>query len=194
MELLIVISLIALLAVAAIVLINPKKQLEKAWDGQRKIQLAKLQRIFEDYYNDNETYPKNENVCYDQVDQVDGNCFCHICGLSGENNFSPYLPRLFCDPQHPKKRYIYQYDCAINSPSWYRICASLSDESNYSVAGPNIKAGKCAVSCPADPAPKYCVKGAICNNCGNFSNCYLPEPCNQPPSLYQDYNCTISCY
>lgn len=139
LELVIVVTLIVLIAVAAFVLVNPLKQIQKGWDGKRKTELGQLQKVLEDWYNDKNCYPRPEQICYD----APVNNACHICG--GKPNspkFSPYLSSLPCDPQSPTKEYLYQVD-DITCPTSYKIYAVLSelpqtDKYNYGVSSNNI--------------------------------------------------------
>jgi len=48
-------------------------------------------------------------------------------------------------------------------------------------------------ACPADPIPKYCFQGAICNNCGDFANCSSGGTCNSPLRLYSNGACSDAC-
>lgn len=50
-----------------------------------------------------------------------------------------------------------------------------------------------APACPADPIPKFCFQGAICNNCGDFGNCTSGGTCNSPLQLYSEGTCTNVC-
>lgn len=151
MELLIAMAIIALVAFIAFFLVNPKKQLDKVQDTRRKQEFAILQRVFDDFYNDNESYPLNNDVCYDPVIEENGICSCHICGLANEDTpFSSYLKRLYCDPEYPRKEYLYQYECEGANPSWYRVCGVLSEKQeenpgyyNYGVASPNQSPAAC---------------------------------------------------
>lgn len=153
LEILIVTAIIALVAVTIIVLFNPMVQINKAKDAKRKHDLDVLQKVMEDFYNDKGCYPKPEEVCYGNIYNV---CdpkatnkiksqSCYICGNetapSQFSSFSPYLPKLPCDPDHPKKRFVYEVEtntnpscsnpggCVSSSlvtcPSWYRIYAQF---------------------------------------------------------------------
>lgn len=183
MELLIVIALIGVLAVAALALFNPKKQMEKAWDGQRKTELATLSKVFEDFYNDNSSYPTANDVCYseEQSDEP-GKCYCYICGNeSTTSNFNPYLSRLPCDPQHPSKRYLYQYDCEAGS--WFKTFAYLSTEDsqggyNWGVASPNTSVGPFPTIIPTStPGPT-----SIPTSVPTATDTPLPSTTSAPPS------------
>ncbi len=154
-EILIVISLMIILLLVAIAILNPTKQIERVWDIKRRQELAILTRVMDDYYNDHQAYPTNTDICYDTptFSPETNSCFCHVCGIeSSHNPFKNYLQSLYCDPQHPTKEYLYQYDCrAGDAPRWYRVCAELSwpDVSlkegnfNYGVASPNISPNYC---------------------------------------------------
>ena len=186
MEFLIVIALIALLATALLILFNPKKQIEKAWDAKRKNQLSELKKVLEDWYNDKNCYPKTSEICFDSPT---ANNTCHICGnQSTSPSFSPYLSSLPCDPQSPKKDYLYQVD-NLTCPNWYRVYAdlSLSDYLNNDPATEEV--GCYNQSC--GPSPNYNYDYGIsspnidlersvnfsycattgCNICGSYQDC-----------------------
>jgi len=147
-ELIVIIAIIAVLTVILIMAINPLKQMERSWDMQKKHDLSVLQKMFEDYYNDKEAYPQPDDVCLDEVQENGGICSCHICGLA-KNNFSAYLQKLHCDPQHPNFDYLYQFECEENNQS-FRICAVLNSKKkeapnhyHYGIASPNYSADIC---------------------------------------------------
>lgn len=56
-ELLVVIAVLGVLAAGMVVLINPAGQIQKSRDAQRKSDLEQIQRLVEQYYNDNGKYP-----------------------------------------------------------------------------------------------------------------------------------------
>lgn len=56
-ELLVVIGIIGILVAGIVALLNPKGQLDKAFDAQRKSDLKQIQNALESYYNDNQAYP-----------------------------------------------------------------------------------------------------------------------------------------
>jgi len=126
MEILIIIGLVALLATVALVLLNPKNQIAKAWDAKRKSDLNTLRKVFEDYYNDHGCYPTPDKVCYNSPNIVSGTYICNICGTEPTSpSFSPYLSKLPCDPQHPTYKYLYQVD-SLSCPKWFRVYSVLS--------------------------------------------------------------------
>jgi prepilin-type N-terminal cleavage/methylation domain-containing protein len=160
LELLIVIALIVIIASVVIVLSKPLDQIAKANDTKRKNDLDVLYKAFEEFYNDHGCYPKPEEVCYDNptnictISKTATSKICNICGgkenaPSSFSNFSPYLKGLPCDPEHPKKKYLYEVQvtctrsndgCASSQclpnycPSWYRIYSDFSsvyDKASY---------------------------------------------------------------
>jgi len=189
MEILIIIALIALLAIAAFVLLNPKKQIEKAWDSKRKHELTQLKKVLEDWYNDKNCYPKPEEICYDSLAP---NNTCHICGTHPNSpSLSPYLSTLFCDPQSPTKNYLYQVDNAL-CPQWYRVYADLS-LSDYTVNDKTTEEVGCqSQSC--GPAPNYGYDYGISSpnidleKAASFYYCATTgcNACGPPPSQYED--------
>lgn len=199
MELLIIIALIALILIAILIFLNPKKQLEKAWDSKRKSDLSLLKKVFEDFYNDKNCYPLPEDVCFDTPITGSNEKVCHICGLRQPppnfSSFSPYLKTLPCDPQSPKYDYLYKVenkDC----PSWFQIYARLSNKKD-----PIIEELKCqGYSCGSNyTTPKYgynygeyspnsqletsqlfycCDRYGSCLQCSNtYQGCYQAQEC-----------------
>lgn len=171
MELLIVIALIALIAVVALVLFDPMQQIGKGYDAKRKHELADLQKVMEDYYNDKGCYPKPADICYDSPinictgagSRVLESQTCHICGNeSNSPPFSPYLSRLPCDPQHKQKQYLYEVaailgpQCPLSPaaaanpcPQWYRVYSTFSNQSDSSIKEVGCQASGCGI------APNY---------------------------------------
>jgi len=189
LEILIIVSLIVLLAVAAFILLNPKKQIEKAWDSKRKHELTQLKKVLEDWYNDKNCYPKPEEICYDSLDP---NNTCHICGTHPNSpSLSPYLSTLFCDPQSPKKNYLYQVDNSA-CPKWYRIYTDLS-LTDYTVNDPQTEAVGCQ-SQGCGPAPNYGYDYGVSSSnidlerATSFYYCATTgcNACGPPPSKYED--------
>jgi len=213
-ELLIIIAIIAILAVAAFILFNPKKQIEKAWDGKRKHELSQLKKVLEDWYNDKNCYPKPSEICFDPPTSKNT---CRICGhQSSSPSLSPYLPLLPCDPQYPKKNYLYQVD-NLKCPQWYRIYADLS-LSDFGINDETTKQLECySQSC--GPAPDYGYDYGVtsnnidlerskefafcsvtgCNTCSplNYEECLnrdISYFCQQKKTIYANANiCSKNC-
>lgn len=190
MEILIVISLLVIIAIAFLILLNPMTQINKGYDAKRKQELTQLSKVFEDYYNDKQCYPKPSEVCYNSLSSTT----CNICGNEPLSpSFAPYLSSLPCDPNHPTKNYFYQVDSA-SCPAWYRIYNTLSDSAdraitevgcqngcgpspdfkyNYGVSSPNIgletNSNLCSLAAHVYINP-------FCNICGTYNECKISHP------------------
>lgn len=120
MELLIIITLIAVIAAAVIALLDPLRQIRRSYDARRKSDLDTLKKVIEDFYNDKGCYPKPREICYipPNIQNVcDKNVWmnkiisqlCFICGSeSTPAEMLPYISQLPCDPLHPKDKYVYE--------------------------------------------------------------------------------------
>lgn len=143
MEVLLVIALIVLILTALLILFNPKKQIERGWDGKRKKEIDTLAKVFEDYYNDKNCYPKPSEVCVPDTEDTlsTGNIICKICGSDPNSpNFEPYLSSLPCDPQYPSKYYLYEVD-NNSCPSFFRIYAKLSNKRDVDIEKAGCSSG-----------------------------------------------------
>lgn len=184
MEILIVTALIALIATAALIIINPMQQINKGFDSQRKHDLDVFKKALEDYYNDKGCYPKPNEICYDLPPTIDcvgaghGTLIgydCHICGKETNSPNFPYLSKLPCDPQHKLKRYLYEVapkssgltcdapadpEDPTSCPQWYRVYSNIGDLSD-----PAIKELGC--------------QGSFCGSAPNFGYDYGVSSPNQ---------------
>ncbi len=142
LEIVIIITLIALIVVAAFVLLNPLGQIQKTFDGKRKTELAQLRKVLEEWYNDKNCYPRPDQICYNAPQAIPGGTyFCQICGNESTSpSFSPYLTKILCDPEHPTKKYLYQVD-NVNCPRWYKIYTKLNNKKDPSIAEVGCSSG-----------------------------------------------------
>lgn len=190
LEILIVVTLLVIIAIALLVTLNPMTQINKGQDSKRKQELTQLSKALEDWYNDKNCYPSPSQICYNAT----GSTTCNICGnQSTSPSFSPYLSRLPCDPRQPLKKYLYQVD-SNNCPSWYRIYTMLSNQSdsvvvsvgcsngcgpspnfnyNYGVSSPNIGLEENTNFCSLATAIYV---NPFCNICGTYSQCKISYP------------------
>lgn len=196
MELLIIVALIAVIATTVLILLNPMQQINKAKDSQRKHDMDVLRKTFEDYYNDKSCYPKPNEVCYNAKSQYAPSeaIICNICGNESAplnfSNFSPYLPKLPCDPESPRKEFLYQVDDLV-CPKWFRVYSKLNvkdDQAindlacsgeacgpkpvygyNFGVTSPNIDLERASAF--------YCyAREKACNGCGlSYQTCLNPD-------------------
>jgi prepilin-type N-terminal cleavage/methylation domain-containing protein len=84
-EVLIVVTIIVIIALAILLGINPLLQIFKGYDARRKADLHKLKVAFEAYYADHDCYPSTD-----------------ILQQCGSNALEPYLKSIPCDPQDNK--------------------------------------------------------------------------------------------
>lgn len=219
-EILVVMAIIALLIIASIALFNPKRQIEKTWDAQRKHDLGVVRKILEDWYNDKNAYPKPSQICYNTASDsridIFGKtaCTCNICGKKVSQSFLvPYLNTVPCDPQYPNKDYLYDYDCSGSgdNPQWFRIYTKLSNTFDTIIAqlgctygcgpSPNMEYNYLVYSPGIAPESSNCVlldrlyqkdnnNPNICNICRSPSG---GDSCNYTKSVYRDINCTYLC-
>lgn len=147
-EILIVFAILAVFILAA--LWAYRVQLLKGRDGRRKADLAKVQRVLEDYLND--------NICYPET-------------LKCNNDFLPYLSSVPCDPINAgNKIYYYSVSQDANCKKWYKIFTTLEYDKdpiikkinctletcgpfNYVVSSPNVESLKRQLGEIYPPAP-----------------------------------------
>lgn len=107
MEILIVVSI--LLIIFFLILMNFKTQISRAHDAKRKADLFKIQKVFEEMFNDTQCYPDST-----------------IISTCNGSELQPYLKFVPCDPVR-QEPYLY----VVGSPSQcsgYRLCTTLEDE------------------------------------------------------------------
>lgn len=121
-EVLIVISILAILIIAS--LLNFQKYRDKASDARSKSELVKLKIAFEDYYNDNNCYPPSE--WFDSQDD---------CGSA---NLKPYLQTITCDPK-TNLPYTVEYDAS--SCKWFKIYANLKYTADTAITDLCVSSG-----------------------------------------------------
>lgn len=171
LELLIVISVVGILAATVLILINPWNQIAKAKDARRKKEIDLIHKAIEDWFNDKGCYPKPSEICYDTPVNVCtagsggfglrqfSSQICHICGNEATSpSFSPYLPKLPCDPEHKQKDYLYEVqsktgincnlggDITSACPSWAKFYTSLSSNYDFDSDKIGCSQGGCGLS------------------------------------------------
>jgi prepilin-type N-terminal cleavage/methylation domain-containing protein len=199
-ELLIVITIVVMMAVAIVGTLNPAALTDKAYDARRKKDLNRIRIAFEDYFTDKECYPSQA-----EIDAL-------VCDKSG---FAPWMPSWPCDPTGAK--YTFMMDDS-GCPHWYRVLANLQNRNdkdipsgwftlptsyhygngnltvndfNYGVSSPNITWSDEVIA-------KICVDP--------FGSCYIktgPNTCGALPRGVQHLNsyvntdclsgCLVSC-
>lgn len=159
-ELVVVVGILAILATALIVSLNPVTQFQKAQDSRRKSDLAQIQRSLESYYNDHARYPaSNSNKIY--AVESGGTSVIKNWG----DNWSPYMNVLPKDPS-PSKFYVYS---ALSDGQTYYIFTSLDQ------AGKDPQACNGGNACSSLPAA-----GVVASDCGGTCNFGVSSPNASP--------------
>ena len=112
-ELLIVIAIAIIILM--LLLINLRTQVNKANDAKRKTDVAKIQKAFEEYYNDTQCYPNSDALSTCEGGQL-----------------LPYLKTVPCDPVR-KNSYLYVTQQATQCLG-YRVCAKLENLNDPDIA------------------------------------------------------------
>lgn len=205
LEILIVVSLLAVIGAAIIIFLNPLQQINKAKDSKKKSDLNVLKKSFEDYYNDKNCYPTLEEVCYNPRSEYAPNeaKTCNICGNNPSSpSFTPYLATLPCDPESPKKEFLYQVD-DLTCPKWFKVYSELGYKIDPVINDLGCSAESCGpqpdygydfgVSSPNTDLEKstkyYCYANEdTCNGCGSYSACIISTGCQDHKMFYPNYS------
>ena len=116
-ELLIVMTILAILAMMAVGILNPRALMDKANDATRKKDLARIKVAFEEYINDTGCYPSQALVTG------------LVCGGNGFKSWG--LNSWPCDPV---SRHTYNFDMdPANCPQWYRIFTNLNNKKDVQI-------------------------------------------------------------
>lgn len=146
MEILIVIAI--LLLIIFLILINLKTQLLRANDTKRKADLLKIQKAFEEIYNDKQCYPAST-----------------IISTCNGDELSPYVKYVPCDPKtHAPYLYV------IGTPSacsGYHLCAKLEDTHDPDIARIGCDG---ADGCGFGAGYNYCVAVGFAPTSGGTAN------------------------
>lgn len=119
-EILIVISVIALLVLIAVVYL--RSQVFKSYDARRKSEIKRIAIAVEEYEKDHDCYPLSSSV---------------VC-TGGGVGLRPYLNTIPCDPVTGASYYYEQENTAC--PKWFRVYSNLQNEADVdyqSNIGPN---------------------------------------------------------
>lgn len=150
-ELIIVFGVIGILVGMILTVVDPISQIQKSKDAQRKSDLSQIQKILEQFYQDNGgKYPKSstaEQTC----GSPQQSCSYRIINLSDVivewgNAFSPYANVLPKDPVAGRK-YVYYSPSNSNGQTYY-LYASLERGTKDTQA---CSSGVCSGSGPSGP-------------------------------------------
>lgn len=111
-EVLVVITILVIIGLAALINFDPLQQFFKGYDTIRKNDLSTLKTAFENYYADKQCYPPET-----------------ILTQCGSNSLSPYLEKIPCDPNgQPYTGHFLPEESENTCPQNYAIYASLSNK------------------------------------------------------------------
>ena len=161
-ELIVAIGIIGILVGGLLILINPVDNIKKAKDTKRKSDLSQIQKVLEQYYQDNGRYPAMVANNDFRIKRLDGT------PVDWGTSWQPYMNILPNDTSAPAKNYVYDVDATGQSYWLYanldrggsdaqacnggQACLSLSQRGisstacgeaqhqicNYGVSSPNV--------------------------------------------------------
>lgn len=149
-ELLVAIIIIALLALGAIVAINPIGMINRAQDSRRQADMDRVKISLEEYFNDKNCYPPSP-IPFGQTWMVDG---------------SPYL-QLPQDPLFPQESYYYISGSGCSK--WYAMFYHQLSQEN---AGPNCSLPTSCLPVDYQPGWDCLVSGDV--DCSVVTTFVLP--------------------
>lgn len=148
-----------------------RQQLAKGRDGLRKADLAKMQRVLEDYLNDHSCYPDSFLTC----------------GSTAGTEFEGYIAEIPCDPVNsPYYHYLYTYNTVTECPKWYKIYTKLENESDEVI----LQVG-CEGGCGPSDNYSYWAASPNVTEVDQLENEYWPDI--PLPPLELDPNCGSTC-
>ena len=201
-ELLVVITLIGLVffIVSGSNLLN---QILKARDSARKQNLAKLQKVLEEFNVDNNRYPSIDEIAYALPSDVTSDwknaTAGYVCGdKNNEPKLADYVNNLPCDPKSPENDFVY---LSFENNQKYAIFANLE----Y-VQDPDIALFGCQYGCSyfkqeEDPLGNISdnffnyyvaspdVEFGNCQNKNNIHACYSDNTSGEQCQNCKDFHC-----
>ncbi|MBI2074535.1 MAG: prepilin-type N-terminal cleavage/methylation domain-containing protein [Candidatus Levybacteria bacterium] len=153
-ELIVVIGIISILSAAIIAIIDPLSQFQKANDARRKSDLSQIQKVLEQYYQDNGRYPDYDLSSF-KLKNLDGDI------VDWGSSWSPYMDVLPKDPSG-SRNYVYYSE---NGQSYW-LYASLE------------RGAKDPQACSGGVCPSLGKKSGfpIANSCGQTCNYGVSSP------------------
>ncbi len=205
LELLIVVGIITVLAIAVIIVLNPFQTYNRSVDTQKKADMSKFQKALEEYYNDNGCYPIPTKICFTggKNGNLAGKISCIMCGTEKTSpKFAPYLDPLPCDPNYPAKNYLYNVDNTV-CPKLYRLYANLNIDNDPDSISEGCGNGGCGVApqygydygvtSPGEAVNATITFVCYTNNTGTCDTCGTYSSCEQNPICTDIYESGTLC-
>lgn len=140
------IGIIATLFTALALVIQPQKQLNKAWDAQRVSDITKIRTAADIYYDNNNCYPQEGEIPFGSE-------------WKDESSGTVYMSKVPQDPENARdagKAYIYQ--TGLNPCNqWNVLYGKLTYESAGTTTCPLEQLGNCLPQGYAGSSYNYCV-------------------------------------
>ncbi|KKU32593.1 hypothetical protein A3K29_05645 [Candidatus Collierbacteria bacterium RIFOXYB2_FULL_46_14] len=170
-ELLIVITIIAVLAVLILLSLNPFTYFKRAYDTERKDDVYQLKNILESYYADHEYYPDLKVVLAD---------------CNGDS-LQPYLDKVPCDPNTGAAYASYTLPVGSTKPQQYVIYAPTTSE--------NFPDANTVDQCPDTliTSSPGISQTAIIIGCGGKGLCTQYYGCKNGACTQVSFDSTVSC-
>lgn len=168
-ELLIVMAIVVVLMIALIGILNPMALIGKARDSERKNDLGKIKKVFEEYYTDKGHYPGTEmSFC-----NLKENCGATIPGMSG------YLDKCLCDG-------IGKPYTVLSDTSWFKVLTNLEDKQDkdipkdwYTDSKYIVPFDKNTINYGVSSSNVLWYERSLGSGC-NWMKCFSTEDCNLP--------------
>lgn len=153
-ELVISIAVLAIISAVVISSVNPVEQTRKAHDGQRKADLAQIQRALETYYQDFGRYPDNPSALDYRIKRLDNT------PVAWGDQWRPYMNVV---PKDPSSAWSYVYFVPDNANGQtYYLYASLE----RGARDPQV----CNSGSACRTLPQGATCGGVCNYAVSSSN------------------------
>ena len=115
-ELLVVVSILAIMAMIVVGILNPAALVNKGKDARRKKDLARIKVAFEEYYNDKGCYPDQT-----RIDELSSPVVCGSISV-----FAPWLTPWPCDPDGDPYEIVVE-GADAGCPNAYRVYTTLDN-------------------------------------------------------------------
>ena len=158
-ELIVVIGILSVLALASLVAINPVAQFQKANDARRKADLSQIQKALESYYQDNGKYPLSSVTSPFYRITVPG--VPTTITINWGTQWQPYMNLVPKDPS-VSKNYVY-----YSTGQSYYLYASLDRGSGDPQACQGMVNGECQ---------SIQTNAITAKSCGNYCNFAISSP------------------
>lgn len=159
-ELMLVVGVTGILAMAVLAILNPVEQLRKSNDAKRKSDIEQVQRALEIYYQDHGSYPASSADYHIQL-VVAGQTKVLAWGSSTSGmGFENYMTKLPGDSL-PSHTFVYYSPASSNGQTYYFYANLERGSKDPQVCNQGNACSTLSAGTPGFPATNAC--GGICN-------------------------------